>query len=85
MSHTPGPWEASHREDSSGISYVTADTRHIEVAVSYSRNHADAHLIAAAPELLELARNVAEHFADTDAPLGAVALAAIAKAEGRQP
>lgn len=33
--------------------------------------------------LLDVAWRVAEHFADTDAPLGAAARAAIAKAEGR--
>jgi hypothetical protein len=35
-------------------------------------------------ELLAIVRRVAEHFADTDAPLGAAARAAIAKAEGRE-
>ncbi|MFN0314745.1 MAG: hypothetical protein ACKVQA_06895 [Burkholderiales bacterium] len=49
---TRGPWVASHREDGSGISYVTADTGHIEVAVSYSRNPLDAQLMASAPDLL---------------------------------
>lgn len=43
---------------------------------------ANARLIAAAPDLLDVARRVAEYFADTDAPLGIAARAAIAKAEG---
>lgn len=38
----------------------------------------------AAPELLDLARRVAEHFADTDAPLGVSARAVIAKATAQE-
>lgn len=44
---------------------------------------ANARLIAAAPDLYEVAKLVAQHFSDTDAPLGAAARAALAKAEGR--
>jgi hypothetical protein len=46
-------------------------------------NPADARLIAAAPDLFELARAVVNHFRDTDAPLGQLARQAIAKAEGK--
>jgi len=41
---------------------------------------ADASLIAAAPDLLAVVEAVAKYFADTDAPLGIQARAAIAKA-----
>lgn len=43
----------------------------------------DARLIAAAPDLYEVVRLVAEHFGGTNALLGAAARAALAKAEGR--
>jgi len=36
-------------------------------------------------DLVEVARKVAEHFKDTDAPLGELARAALEKAEGRYP
>jgi hypothetical protein len=42
----------------------------------------NARLIAAAPDGLALAEAVAEHFKDTDAPLGAQAREFIAKARG---
>jgi len=42
----------------------------------------NAALLGAAPDLLAIARRVAEHFEDTDAPLGIDARAAIAKALG---
>lgn len=42
---------------------------------------ANARLIVVAPALLDIARRVAEHFADTDAPLGIAARTAIAEAE----
>ena len=41
---------------------------------------ANAYLLAAAKDLLEVARRIAEHFKDTDAPLGIAARAALAKA-----
>lgn len=40
-----------------------------------------ASVIAAAPDLLAIVERVAEHFADTDAPLGKDARATIAKAK----
>lgn len=46
---------------------------------------ANANLIVAAPELYALAVRVAKYFADTDAPLGVEARAAIAKARGETP
>jgi len=42
---------------------------------------ANARLIAKAPALVELARRVAAHFADTDAPLGMAARALLAEIE----
>lgn len=46
-------------------------------------SRANAYLIAAAPTMYAVLQRVAEHFADTDAPLGAAARAALVKAEGR--
>lgn len=48
-----------------------------------SEIEANARLIAAAPELLAVVCAVAEFFKDTNAPLGAAARRAIAKAEGQ--
>lgn len=66
--HTPGDWVIVEQ-----FPYGAYDTP--EVA-------ANARLICAAPDLLNLARRVAEHFADTDAPLGSAARDALAKATG---
>jgi hypothetical protein len=46
------------------------------------RHKANARLIAAAPDLLLIAKRAAVHFEGTDGDLGNDALAAIAKAEG---
>lgn len=87
MSHTPGPWEIATYEFQSGtICYYLAGP------VSQSESDANAHLIAAAPDLLvalkeavrscgcSLAQRESGHHVDCFAP---DALAAIAKAEGR--
>jgi hypothetical protein len=42
-----------------------------------------AHLIAAAPFMLKVLYAVADHFEGTDAPLGELAKATIAQAEGK--
>lgn len=86
MSHTPAPWTVSAGE-------VTTADGDVFIAELASRDRpcavqnpteaeANAHLIAAAPELLEVVKAVAAHFENTDAPLGAWAQAMIAKAEG---
>jgi hypothetical protein len=43
-------------------------------------SEADTRLIAAAPDLLDVARRVADYFEHTNAPLGIAAREAIAKA-----
>ena len=93
--HTPGPWKVqllseAHRGYSSWQTYaVRSEPANVCLAVigdidryESERIPANARLIAAAPDLLEIARRTAEYFADTDAPLGIAARAAIAKAEG---
>ena len=85
--HTPGPWTITR---SSFITYIKADTGHKEIAVMYAESGVDkkanAHLIAAAPELLAAAKMIAS-FAVSWQPLTPGDIRqltdAIAKAEGR--
>jgi hypothetical protein len=76
--HTPGPWDAVRRRDGIGIRGANAF-----VPFGYEAN---ANLIAAAPDLLEVVRefvrDVHHYPADDLAGLEAKALAAISKAEG---
>ena len=92
--HTPGPWEVAY-QDKNGQSVVKGE--HIEVATCWhhcvgsieKEMHANARLIAAAPELLEALKEI------VDAADGAgweqldpsfkKARAAIAKATGEHP
>jgi hypothetical protein len=83
---TPGPW---HTEVGGHANRVwTANMEPVVNLCSFGTSppdidptaQANASLIAAAPDLLAIAQRVAEHFRDTDAPLGIVARAAIAKA-----
>lgn len=73
---TPGPWFVnvveqfdSDNRPFGSIAYIKADTGHKEIAVIYGDDDqkANAHLIAAAPELLEYAR-LEEAIADFDCP-----------------
>jgi hypothetical protein len=95
-SHTPGPWRADdfglivwgpdnfHVADIRGWGRLTGESAmRLPAAEAQAIQEANAHLIAAAPDLLELAKRVAAHFENTDAPLGAAARALIAKAEGQ--
>lgn len=86
--HTPGPWVVDGvRVIAMNGSLVIADTRGFEL---YSRGEAAANLatIAAAPDLLEVARELLEDHRRVDAhhedmcALCRRAAAAIAKAEG---
>lgn len=72
MNHTPGPWEAIKKENDEcyWISplQLPAIGRRVVAEVNFgfvepaeSEQHANAALIAAAPELLELAKDYAEH------------------------
>lgn len=83
--HTPGPWRVA-RGSQSGVYHILGADLH-EVAQiwgTFAAAHSaeDAHLIAAAPDMLAALEAVAEHFEGTDAPLGALAEAAIRKSRG---
>ena len=96
MGHTPGPWKVSHDEHEP---YWNIDMPRQDGSPGYGSAHgmvytteADAHLIAAAPELLAAlqeavtALNVKEKFPVYDTDSYAIAARcdkAIAKAEGR--
>jgi hypothetical protein len=69
--HTPGPWTLGHTEAN-----VIANKTLIAEAV----RRVDARLIAAAPDLLAVAKACANHFAGTAAPLGQQARRAVLKA-----
>ena len=82
MTHTPGPWKATSGPYRWNI-VTTGKPRGFNVcAINTDRieQEANARLIAEAPELLDFARRVATHFADTDAPLGMAARDVIARA-----
>lgn len=55
MKHTPGPWYVDHGDLSFAIMAGPAFGRVVVVPGSNERCHADASLIAAAPDLLEAA------------------------------
>ena len=81
---TPGPWHFI-----SGVTYLSVQGDRAETILldtspemDRERKEADYRLIAAAPDLLALALAVAEHFADTDAPLGTRARELIARVTG---
>lgn len=86
--HTQGPWEI---HDEKKYDYICAkDTKCVIIALDPDAwyggvSEPDAQLIAAAPDLLALAYEVAD-FGKYGTPLALenMALAAIAKAEGRE-
>ncbi len=76
--HTPGPWRAMpYRKvnGADGVEVCALQSRKIEVA------DANAHLIAAAPDMLEALENLVEQI--DDVALTAKATAAIKKARGQ--
>jgi hypothetical protein len=82
--HTPGPWSLEAVKDYLRHEDTGIDTEHPEAL-------ANARLIAAAPELLEELRNLAQGLADyandseAELPDTFRAWDIIAKAEGREP
>jgi hypothetical protein len=101
--HTPGPWVVGNQDplnfgvprgwgtEPIGFVYGPSFPEHSEVG---QRALANARLIAAAPELLEALRSIAdccdeEHaardYASRQAEIRGIARAAIAKATGEQP
>ena len=93
--HTPGPWRISEYDNGYLIgaydgSIALTTGRAITIKKYKNEREANARLIAAAPELLEALSAVTNNYIDTygdegnDAPESIkVALATIAKAEGR--
>ena len=85
--HTPGPWKMDvvlplcviqDNEDGEGIATIEGDNRFSEVK-------GNARLIAAAPDLLEAAREAIEDISDGDFALASKRLYdAVAKAEERK-
>lgn len=71
--HTQGPWTVSKPSGN----YIEAPTGGI-AALTYGASKADAHLIAAAPDLLEALRQILED-AEIDCDTEAAALAALAE------
>ena len=80
LSYTAGPWviQGARASDT-----TWAVGRKGSGSVAFVRSMENATLIAAAPDLYALAEQVAAHFADTDAPLGELARALLAKVGGR--
>jgi len=100
--HTPGPWRAKkvrtliHIGGDSGVCEISVSASHVHedfpgAKMAYiARQEANAHLIAAAPDLLEALQALVADFADypaSERPCHAfdLARAAIAKALGHHP
>lgn len=90
-SHTQGPWR--FHPPFSGFSKITGPNGELIFGIAAGSADekqpddvctANATLIASAPDGYELALKVAEHFADTDAPLGKMACDYLAKVAGEQ-
>lgn len=93
MVHTPGPWqfyELPNHQGSDGLGYIRTVpedgleiAHHGDIGRSWSENVANAHLIAAAPDLLESLRALLEAIGGEESTdVWCVdARAAIAKAE----
>ena len=91
--HTPGPWVffKDGFGDHSIESAQDSNRDRLPVAMTFRRNNADAHLITAAPDLLNMLRRVMDEYLTRDPANGPIssltleqARAAIAKAEGNQ-
>ena len=92
--HTPGPWSALPGHSCIGFIDIISRLDGVVAQVTQSDNSpsetdiANAHLIAAAPDLLAVVQELEEsagYWSEYDVPLGIVdrIRAAIAKAEGR--
>lgn len=87
--HTPGPWLVSKMSKSTVLKdiYIRGGGERIarvvvpSTAQTIDEYHANARLIAAAPDLLEALQKIKHHF-DTDEYAYEVASEAIAKFEG---
>ena len=90
--HTPGRWGMLETKDFGGLIYYHIASADTNVGAFYGRRQ-DANLITAAPELLDALKALVIHWASLPgtagqgtfgASIGDKALAAIAKAEGRE-
>ncbi len=89
--HTPGPWRLA-ASGIDGHKVVAPDGRNIcgmsnRISLSMAERHANARLVAAAPDLLAALRDLVpadfDRHPDDFMPVWHAARAAIAKAEGR--
>jgi hypothetical protein len=76
--HTPGPWKVSQPSGN----YIDTAAGHSVAALTFSATPADAHLLAAAPELLAALDEIFNGVGMTGPTMDA-ARAAIAKAKGQ--
>jgi hypothetical protein len=87
--HTPGPWTKSEGSSVAALNFRGDPGRTRKIADVYAgggtlaERHANAHLVAAAPELLEALRTMLAYATTADSQAVAKAKAAIAKAEGK--
>lgn len=80
--YTPGPWEAS----GNGVHKFQSKHYGACVAVTHGdQRHANAKLIAAAPDLLDACKAAAEWIDHRGNPIWRQLIAAITKAELREP
>lgn len=91
MSHTPGPWSISTDREATGVIYALLGFEWEDICVITPRCEAaaNAHLIAAAPEMLDVLeelRESASYWSEYDVPLGIVERIeyAIMKARGKE-
>ena len=84
--HTPGPWSISptNWEDCHAGIYAGEANSYIAVIVGTPNSEADTHLIASAPDLLEVLQQAVNkgYMWDNDYQLWCKASRAIAKAKG---
>ena len=87
--HTPGPWEA---DESRAMTAINTADKHVAMVnishqVSIAEHHANARLIAAAPEMLDALESLVSCISETrgsDAYLALIAARdAITKAKGQ--
>lgn len=95
--HTKGPWKVEYETDITGTEndpengcVGVVDVAHVYLRTVAGRTEANARLISAAPELLEVLRELeqsCEYWSEYDVPLGIVdrIKSAITKATGEQP
>jgi hypothetical protein len=79
--HTPGPWNVEY--DGPSLPIITSHTLWFEIVALVRTNETDAHLIAAAPELLAALKEWAALTREESFDLLERTHAAIAKAEGK--